>query len=169
MLRDFKKRNAKYPAYKYLPELGIRSFTPMHWMVSTRLGKMVREYVPVIPSLLFAYDTQSALEEIVEKDKSLQFQFKRGGGRNSLMIVPEVEMERFIAAVNNDNSPIYFSPEELTPDKLGKEVIVRGGPLDGYSGILLKMRGSRKKRLIVSIPGFISTAVEVNPDYIQFI
>lgn len=169
MLRDFKKRNAKSPAYKYLPELGIRSFTPMHWMVSSRLGKMVREYVPVIPSLLFAYGTQGALEEIVEKDRSLQFQFKRGGGRGSLMTVPEVEMERFIEAVSNDSNPVYFSPEELTPDKLGKEVIVRGGPLDGYSGILLKMRGSRKKRLIVSIPGFISTAVEVNPDYIQFI
>ena len=48
VLRDFKKRNAKSPGYKLFPELGILTFTPMHWVVSTRHGKKVREYVPVI-------------------------------------------------------------------------------------------------------------------------
>ncbi len=167
VLRDFKKRNAKSPGYKVLPELGIRCFTPMHWIVYTRLGKRVREYVPVIPSLLFAYDTKDALQPVVDRDRSLQFQFKRGGGRNSLMTVSDDEMERFIYAVNNDPSPIYYTPAELTPDKIGKEVIVNGGPLNGYRGTLLKLQGSKKRRLIIKIEGFLSAAVEVNPDYIS--
>ena len=169
VLRDFKKWNAKSPGYKLLPELGIRAFTPMHWVVSTRLGKREREYVPVIPSLLFAYDTKDALEPIIEKESALQFQFRRGAGKDFLMTVPNAEMERFINAVNNDNSPIYFTPEELTPDKIGKEIIVNGGPLNGYTGVLLKMRGTRKRRLLVKIEGFLTAAVEVNPDFVQFV
>lgn len=169
VLRDFKKRNAKTPGYKLLSDLGIKSFTPMHWIVSTRQGKRVREYVPVIQSLLFAYDTKETLDPIIEKDSALQFQFRRGAGKNYFMTVPDAEMERFINAVNNDPSPIYFTPEELTPDKIGKEIIVNGGPLNGYSGVLLKMRGTRKRRLLVKIEGFLAAAVEVNPDFVQLV
>lgn len=169
VLRDFKKRNAKSPGYKLLPELGIRSFTPMHWVVSARLGKRVREYVPVIQSLLFAYGTKEELNQIIEKENALQFQYRRGAGRNYFMTVPDAEMERFIKAVNNDPAPIYFTPEELTPDKIGKEIRVNGGPLDGYTGVLLKMRGTRKRRLLVKIEGFLAAAVEVNPDFVQLI
>lgn len=169
VLRDFKKRNAKTPGYKLLPELGIKCFTPMHWTVTTHLGKRKREYVPVIQSLLFAYDIKEALDPIVARERALQFQYRRGAGKNYFMTVPEAEMDRFIHAVNNDPAPIYYSPEELTPDKIGKKIIVNGGPLNGYSGVLLKMQGSKKKRLIVKIEGFVAAAVEINPDYIQFV
>lgn len=169
VIRDFKKWNAKFPGYKLLPELGIRSFTPMHWVVSTRLGKRIREYVPVIQNLLFAYDTKENLDPIIQKDSALQFQYRRGAGKNYFMTVPDAEMERFIHAVNNDPSPIYFTPEELTPDKIGKKIIVNGGPLNGYSGVLLKMQGSRRRRLLVKIEGFLAAAVEVNPDFVQLV
>lgn len=169
VLRDFKKRNAKSPGYKLLSELGIHCFTPMHWIVLTRLGKKKREYVPVIPSLLFAYDTKEVLDSIIERERALQFQFRRGAGQNYFMTVPEAEMERFIHAVNNDPNPRYFTPEEFTPDKIGKKIIIKGGPLNGYIGVLLKMQGSKKKRLIVKIEGFVAAAIEVNPEYIQFV
>ncbi len=168
VLRDFKKWNAKAPSYKALPALGIRIFTPMHWVVTNRLNKRQREYVPVIQSLLFAYDTRLTLDPIVERDRSLQYQFRRGAGSGAPMTVPEHDMERFIRAVNNDPSPIFYTPEELTPDMLGRDIIVSGGPLDGYRGTLLKLRGSKKRRLIVKIEGLMAAAVEVNPAYIQF-
>lgn len=166
VLRDFKKWNAKAPGYKELPRIGIRCFTPMHWIVSTRCGVRKREYVPVIQNLLFAYDSREVLDPIVERDKSMQYLFRRGG-RAVPMTVPDREMERFIRAVNNDPSPVYYSPEELTPDMVGREIIVNGGPMDGYHGRLLKLKGSKKRRLIVEIRGFIAAAVEVNPDYIE--
>lgn len=169
VLRDFKKRNAKSPGYKLLPDLGIRCFTPMHWVVSTRLGKRIREYVPVIQSLLFAYDTKEALDPIIEKEHAIQFQYRRGAGKNYFMTVPDAEMEQFIHAVNNDPSPIYFTPAELTQDKIGRKITVNGGPLDGYTGVLLKMRGTRKRRLLVKIEGFLAAAVEVSPEFVQLI
>lgn len=169
VLRDFKKRNAKSPGYKLLPELGIRCYTPMHWVVFTRQGKKVREYVPVIQNLLFAYDSKEALDSVIEKERTLQFQYRRGAGKNYFMTVSDVEMERFINAVSNDPDPIYFTPGELTPDKIGKKIMVSGGPLDGYSGVLLKMHGTRKRRLLVKIEGFLAAAVEVAPEFVQLI
>jgi len=169
VLRDFKKWNAKSPAYKELPLLGIRCFTPMHWIIVTKNDKRERVYVPVIQNLLFAYDSRDVLDPIVEKRNSLQYQYVRGAGRANPMIVPNDEMERFINAINNDPFPVYYSPDELTSNMLGKEIIVTGGPLNGYQGKLLKIQGSKKKRLIVEIKGFMAAAVEVNPEYIQFV
>ncbi len=169
VLRDFKKWNAKNPGYKELPNLGIRTFTPMHWIVTERQGKRKREYVPIIPNLLFAYDTRTILDPVIEKNETLQYQFKRGVGPGVPMTVSETEMESFINAVSNDAAPIFFSPDELTPDMLGKDIIVNGGLLDGYRGKLLKVQGSKKRRLIVKIEGFVAAAVEVNPAYIQFV
>ena len=123
----------------------------MHWIVSTRHNVRKREYVPVIQNLLFAYDTEAVLDPIIARENSLQYQYKRGGGSASPMTVPDSEMERFINAVNNDPSPIYYSPDELTSDMLGKKIIVNGGPLDGYRGKLVKIQGSKKRGLIVEI------------------
>jgi len=169
VLRDFKKWNAKTPAYKELPRLGIRCFTPMRWIVSTKHNVRKREYVPVIQNLLFAYDVREILDPIIAKCNSLQYQYKRGCGSSTPMTVPDSEMERFIDAVSNDPFPIYYSPDELTSDMLGREIVVNGGPLDGYRGRLVKIQGSKKRRLVVEVKGFIAAAVEVSPDYIQFV
>ena len=52
---------------------------------------------------------------------------------------------------------------------IGKKVKIIGGPLNGYEGNLLFIRGSRKKRLIVEIPGFLTAAVEVDPEFITLL
>ncbi|MCM1370270.1 MAG: UpxY family transcription antiterminator [Candidatus Amulumruptor caecigallinarius] len=167
VLRDFKKWNALHPAYKELPRLGIRCFTPMHWVIKERNGKRTREHVPVIQSLLFAHATREELDPVISRDPSLQYQFRRGAGRGEPMTVREEEMERFIRAVSADPAPRYLSLDELTPAMTGKEIIVTGGPLDGYRGKLLKIRGSKKRRLIIKIEGLIAAAVEVHPDFIR--
>lgn len=169
VLRDFKKWNAKAPAYKELPKVGVRCFTPMHWIIATGNNKRTREYVPVIRNLLFAYDSREVLDPIIARTESLQYQFVRGGGRGTPMTVSDSEMERFINAVNNDPSPIYFTPDEITANMFGKEIIVTGGPLDGYTGRLLKLKGSKKKRLIVEIKGLMTAAIEIIPEYIKLV
>lgn len=169
VLRDFKKWNAKSPGYKELPRLGIQCFTPMHWIVTTRRDVRKREYVPVIQNLLFAFDSRAILDPVIERESTLQYQFRRGAGSGVPMTVDEQEMERFISAVGNDPAPVYYSPDELTEDMIGKEVVVTGGPLDGYRGRLLKLRGTKKRRVIIEIRGFIAAAVEVNPAFIQLV
>lgn len=170
VLRDFKKFNAKNPAYKVLPELGVECFTPMHWtVVKKKDGTMDRVYVPVMQNLLFAHATRASLDPVIRDTDKLQYQFARGTLQGTPMIVPDADMERFVNAVNTDSSTIYYTPSELTPDMVGKEIIVTGGPLDGYTGKLLKMQGSKKKRLIVELKGYFAAAVEVNPEYVKLV
>ena len=78
-------------------------------------------------------------------------------------------MNRFIHAVNATDSPRYYLPEEITPELYGSRIRVVGGPLDGYEGFLLRTRGSRAKRLLVELPGFLSVGVEVSPDYVELL
>lgn len=167
VLRDFKKSNANSPAYKRLPALGIECFTPMHWVINQRTKR--KEYVPVIRNLLFANSSRQELEPIIEETPKLQFIYIRGGAQGTPMTVSDDEMTRFINAVNNDPSPLFYSPDELTADMLGKEIEVKGGPMDGYRGRLLKMQGSKRKRLIIEIKGFLAAAIEVSPEYIALL
>ena len=67
------------------------------------------------------------------------------------------------------DSPRYFLVEELTSAMYGRMIRIEGGPLDGYEGRLLSIRGSRVKRLIVEIPGLLVAAVEVDPEYIRLL
>ena len=43
------------------------------------------------------------------------------------------------------------------------------GPLNGFIGNVLSVKGMRAKRLIISLSGMFSAAVEVENDFIEFI
>ena len=158
--------NAKRPAYRLLEEKGIEIFTPMRWRLVERKGKRIREEVPLLHDLLFAHTTRTCMDPIVEEISTLQYRYLRGGYRKP-MTVGHAEMNRFIRAVHSDDSPRYFLVEELTPAMYGRMIRIEGGPLDGYEGRLLSIRGARVKRLIVEIPGLLVAAVEVDPEYIR--
>ena len=85
------------------------------------------------------------------------------------MTVSEAEMNRFIQAVRSTESLQYFMPEEITLLYVGRTIRMVGGSLDGCEGILLTVRASKVKRLLVELPGLLTVGVEVNPDYIQLI
>lgn len=170
VLRDLKRPNSKTPAYKVLSELGFEIFTPMHWVLKDdRRGRKTRQYRPYIPSLLFAKSLRKDLDEIVEKTETLQYQYVKGAPKDTPMAVPTEDMTRFIKSVSAAQGCTYYTPGEIGPEMIGREVVIKGGPLDGSVGKLLKMRGSKKKRLIVDLKGLIVAAVEVEPEYIQFV
>lgn len=168
VMRDLKRGNAKQPAYKLLDELKIRFFTPMVWKLRIRQGKRVRQQVPFMPDLLFVYDSRKVLDPLVEQIATLQYRFVKGGNHQP-MTVRNADMERFIRAVDAMNNPCFYTPEEIKPDMLGKNVRIVGGLLDGYEGRLQKMQGSRIKRLFVELPNLLTAAVEVQPEFIQLL
>ena len=168
VMRDLKRRNAKLPAYKLFVNLKIRFFTPMVWRLVTRHGKRVKEQVPFMQDLLFVHSTRQVVDPIVEKYDTVQYRYVRGGYKIP-MTVREADMQRFIHAVESSENPRYYTPNEITPDMIGREVRIVGGPLDGYEGCLQKMQGARAKRLFVELPNLLAAAVEVQPEYIQLI
>lgn len=119
-------------------------------------------------NLLFVHDTKSAFDPIIENTETLQYRFRKYGDQNEPLIVPDADVERFIHAVDSSEPPVYYFPEELTPQMYGKTIRIIGGPLNGYEGRLLTTRDSKVKCLLVELRGFLCAGVEVNPEYIQF-
>lgn len=168
VLRDLKRANAKLPAYKQLAEAGFDVFTPLTTRIRVNGGKRTKEDVPVIRDLLFAHATRSELDPVVARTDTLQYRFVRGGKYCDPMTVPAVDMHRFITAVGSSEKVRYYQPAEITPDMLGAEIrLVCDGPLDGYTGRLLKVRGTTRRQLLVQLPGLLLAAVEVSPTFIQ--
>lgn len=170
VLRDLKRPNAKAPAYKSLPELGFETFTPMHWVMRNNPGGgQTRHYVPFIHGLLFAKSVRAQLDPVIDKTETLQYCFLKGLQKTP-MTVPTDEMERFIKAVTAEHSAcVYYSPADVTPDMIGKQVKIKGGAMDGAVGFLMKKRGSKKKRLMMQIKGLLVASVEITDGFIELI
>lgn len=168
-MRDLRRRNTNTPAIHTLSEAGLEVFTPMTQMVMNIGGRRQRRDVPVIQDLLFVHETKETLDRYVAKNQMLQYRYLFGKKKDEPMTVRNEEMDRFIYAVNNTDTPVYYCPGELTPTMYGKKVRIVGGALDAYEGRLLSVKGMRKRRLIIELPTLISAAVEIEPEFIQLL
>ena len=168
-MRDLTRANARKAAWEELTEAGFRVFTPLVWKVRMNGNRKERFRTPAIHDLLFVDSTRELLDPEVEIRPTLQYRFVRGGGYREAMTVPDRDMERFILAASSGDDPRYFLPSELTPSMIGREVRIVGGPLDGFTGHLLSLRGTRTRRLIVELPGMLTSVIEVSPDYVQLV
>ena len=146
VLRDLKRANSKQPAYKLFEEKNVEYFTPMKSKLVVVKGKQIRKEVPCIPDLLFVHDSREVLDPIIDEVPTVQYRWVRNKYREP-MVVSDAEMERFIHAVSVSGIPKYYLPEEITPAMLNRKIRIVGGPLDGYEGTLLTLRGSKVKRL----------------------
>lgn len=168
-MRDLKRSNAIEPAWQMLYAKGFDVFTPLKDKYVVRGGKRTIVKVPVIPDLLFVRSGKRALDEIERLTPTLQYRFVRGGYYRQPTIVQDKDMQRFIKAVQSVDSPVFYLPEEITPEMIGRTVIIHGGPLDGYEVPLRKLRGSRTRRVFVELPGFVTTEVELKTfDYLEY-
>ena len=76
-------------------------------------------------------------------------------------------MQNFIAVTEQAGEHItYFSPEEIKLQP-GDKIRVKGGVFDGREGVIQRIKGKRSKQFIVSIPGVVYAAVELEPEMIE--
>ena len=165
-MRDLSRRHTKEPIYKRLKAMGFEVFTPMTRRLVIEKGHRRRKEEPFMQDLLFVHDTRERLNTQVEKIENLQYRYIYGGYCEP-MVVPDADMERFIHAVSVSRLPKYFRPDEITKEMCGQYVRIVGSALDGYEGYLIQINGSKYKRLLVSLPNFLTAAVEVMPEYIE--
>ncbi len=169
VMRDLKRANAKMPAYKQFMEAGVEIFTPMHTVRKSIDGKPQNVQEPFIRDLLFVHDTRRVIDPIVDVTPTIQYRYERGKGYKVPMVVRDAEMNRFIMAVTASKSPKFYSPEDLSASMLGRSVRITGGTLEGYVGKLLKISGSRTKRLLVQIEGILAAGIEVETRYVEML
>ncbi|MBD5232768.1 MAG: UpxY family transcription antiterminator [Bacteroidales bacterium] len=162
VMRDLKRANAKNPAYAMLSDLGFKVFTPMTTRIALRNGKKERRDVPFIQDLLFVNATREELDPVVRRTDTLQYRFLKGHTLGTAMTVADHDMATFIAAVSSVATPHYYHLDEITPEMYGARVrIVSQGSFDGLEGTLLKIKGARKKRVLIQLPGLLAAGVEV--------
>ena len=76
-------------------------------------------------------------------------------------------MRNFIAVSEQAGENItYYKPDEIQL-QVGDKIRVNGGLYDGREGVILRIKGKRRRQLVVSIPGVIYAAVELEPDLIE--
>lgn len=151
-----------------LENFGIRSFIPMRTDVVLRRGHKTRVRVPAVSNLLFVRTPASRMKELKPLIPKLQYKVSRGEGGNTIITIPDKEMDDFIAVTTaREDSVTYYRPDELALSKGTRVRIVDGGLFDGAEGIVMKVKGHRSKKFIVHIPGIICAATEISPDLIE--
>lgn len=154
-------------AKRALEERGIESFVPMRYELKLQGGRRKRKLVPAIHNLIFVYAEPKVLQTAKARLPYLQYMIRKGGEK---ITVPEEQMRRFIAVTDSlDVGLTYCNPEELKLE-LGQRVKVHGGPCDGQEGVLVKIPGSRSRRVVVAIEGVTAVALAtMKPEQLEML
>lgn len=147
---------------------GIETFSPMRWVSRVENGKYTLKYDYAIWDLFFVHSSKKIIDPYVNRFENLQYKFQSGGKPHNPMVIPDKQMNDFVAVVKSSKKPLYFAPNEINLSK-GERIRLIGGRLNGYEGFLVKVNGSRQRRLVVELPGTLCAAVEVEPEYIEII
>ena len=116
--------------------------------------------VPAINSLFFVKAQKEKLQQAKFGVEYLQYLTRKLDGKNIPIVVPTNQMEQFKKVVEDDTvDKRYFAPGEVNLAE-GTKVRVHGGALDGYEGILVKVKGKRNKQFFLEVEGVLS----VNPE-----
>ena len=147
-------------ARDFLDKNGVECFIPMKYqmLVDKKQGK-VRKLVPAISNLLFVHTTKERIQTLKSSVDYLQYLTMPIAGKNVPIIVPEYQMQPFIAVCEtHDERLVYLSPDEINLEK-GTPVRIVGSSFDGVEGTFIKMEGKRKHHVAVLVPGIAAVVI----------
>ena len=154
-----------------LEKSAIESFIPMAYKVVMRNGKKCRAWLPAVSNLIFVRTMRLVIQETKKYIPFLQYLTRPEGGRNIPIIVPDGQMNQFIAVCRSrEEKLVYLAGDEI--NRLGKGTRVRiiGGVFDGVEGTLVRVQGCRRRRVVVQVQGIVAVVLaEVEPDLIEVI
>lgn len=150
---------------EYLDKLNIENFVPVR-VVSRRnsKGQFFRACEVAVHNYIFIRSTREVIDELkTYKLPMLRYVMHPQNGENQIMIVPEEQMRNFIAVAGNEDEQVLFmSPEEVALSK-GDKVRITGGVFEGVEGLLMRVKNSRGKRVVVKIDGITAVATASIP------
>lgn len=154
-----------------LEQQGIECFIAMRKVVKKgRFNRRVTVMEPVVHNLLFARATREEISRAKAPIGYLQFMTMKEGRKNVPIIVPDKQMNDFIAVTQTYNDDLMFvDPDSITLSK-GDKVRIHGGLFNGLEGVFVKVKGKRNKRVVIRIQNVIAVALAyVEPDFIEVI
>lgn len=162
------KRNQELKIRDELRRESLECFVPLCYVVKKVKGVQTRELIPAIPGLMFLKGTEDLLKDAIKfKTFGLYLRKSTFSNKEDYLTVSDHDMQNFIAVTEQAGEHItYFSPDEIKLQP-GDKIRVKGGVFDGREGVIQRIKGKRSKQFIVSIPGVVYAAVELEPEMIE--
>ncbi len=152
-----------------LMDAGLECFVPKHYVVRAYHGVKSKRLVPAIPSLVFVHAEHASITNFKKKYNFLQFVTWKQATRLEYIIISDREMENFMkVAAHYEEDVTFYKPEEINLKK-GMQVRIHGGKFDGVTGLFMRVRGKRNRRVVVLLGGVLAAAAEIHPDLIEVI
>ena len=145
-------------------------FVPLRYEVKKKRGRRQRTLVPAVTGLIFLRGTLEGVREIIRfRRDGLYIRKSTFSNKEDYLSVSEHDMRNFMAVTEQAGEKItYYNPDEIHL-QVGDKIRVNGGMFDGREGVIMRIKGKRRRQLVVSIPGVVYAAVELEPELLELI
>ena len=145
-------------------------FVPLQYEVRKVGGQRRRIMVPAVTGLIFLRGTLEGVKEAIKfRSDGLYIRKSTFSNKEDYLSVSEHDMRNFIAVSEQAGEKItYYNPDEIHL-QVGDKIRVNGGMFDGREGVIMRIKGKRRRQLVVSIPGIVYAAVELEPELLELI
>lgn len=143
--------------------LELECFIPMQYKTTEIKGKRVTQLAPAIRNLIFVNSEYSFLNQLKRRAEGVvPFRYIIDKAINAPVIVPEREMNYFVAIAGTlDEQLIYLTKIEPIL-KTGDKVQITGGMFKGIEGQVVRIKKDR--RVMVSIDNVVAVVTSfINP------
>lgn len=153
----------------YLEKIGMEHFLPMQYREVVVRQRKVRKLVPLVHNLIFIHTTKPALDRIkATTHYPIRYMMQRDGAQSHPIVVPDEEMYNFIRVAGTYDDQLLYIPQEEVRLGRGDRVRIQSGPFAGATGIYIKLKGTRHRRVVVEIPGIAAIATAtLDPSVIE--
>lgn len=152
-------------AKEQLDVMHVESYVPMCYKEKLVKGRNKVVLAPAVPNLIFIKTDKSLLDKVKYNMQFLHNMLAKSNIDNVLepIVVPDSDMERFIKVTSDANHKLRYIDMELNRAQLSKGTKVRviGGDYKGYEGVLFRPKGSRSKRVIITICDLVNVELPV--------
>ena len=147
-----------------MPAEVFDTFVPMRYEYMVRSGKKTRILKPSVRNLVFVRTSRAAMDDIKRtKIPYLRYFMCHDSDRSYPMTVRDEDMQNFMCVARRlEEDILYVAPEDFDL-KEGERVRILGGPFVDAEGLLVKIKGCRSKRVVVSLDDFLHVATAVVP------
>ena len=150
----------------YFKAASIECFVPMRYILKLQQGKKRRILEPVIHNLIFVHTTKTELDRIKAEmgiKLPIRYMMQTDGEQRIPITIPDDQMRHFMAVTNTHDEQLqYLDPAEINLLH-GDRVRIIQGMFAGIEGIFLRIKGSRSRRVVVSIQGVMAVATAAVP------
>jgi len=163
VLRTTYCREAKFQTHCI--ENGIECFLPMRYSLKSthRNGKNHQRRVtsPAIHNIIFVHENKDRLDDLIFSHRFDYLRFYYDKATNSPLIVPDKQMQNFMAVASIDDNDTIWLTSSSTTYSIGDRVRITQGTFAGIEGHVKRVKG--QQRVIVSLPHLFAIATAYIP------